>query len=96
MGFKSYLRQPLSNCSTLIFDMMAQIEPIPIDYRALLAGLLPEYLLDEKAIDTRYTADEWRAMAHANPHVGHLIKTDMDSDEFSRLIRQGLPTQGER
>ncbi|MBE9577892.1 MULTISPECIES: DUF4105 domain-containing protein [Moraxella] len=86
----------ISNCSTLIFDMMAQIEPIPIDYRALLAGLLPEYLLDEKAIDTRYTADEWRAMAHANPYVGHLIKTDMDSDEFSRLIRQGLPTQGER
>ena len=96
MGFKSYLRQLLSNCSTLIFDMMAQIEPIPIDYRALLAGLLPEYLLDEKAIDTRYTADEWRAMAHANPHVGHLIKTDMDSDEFSRLIRQGPPTQEER
>ena len=73
MGFKSYLRQLLSNCSTLIFDIMAQIEPIPIDYRALLAGLLPEYLLDEKAIDTRYTADEWRAMAHANPYVGHLI-----------------------
>lgn len=82
-----------SNCTTLIFDMMAQIEPIPIDYRALLAGLLPEYLLDEQVIDTRYTADEWQAMAHANPYVAYLTKTDMDSDEFSRLIRQGLPTQ---
>lgn len=73
--------------------MMAQIEPIPIDYRALLAGLLPEYLLDEQVIDTRYTADEWQAMAHANPYVAYLTKTDMDSDEFSRLTRQGLPTQ---
>lgn len=80
-----------SNCSTLIFDMMVQIEPIPIDYRALLAGLLPEYLLDEQAIDTRYTAKQWRTMAHANPHVVHLTKTDMNSNDFSMLIRQGLP-----
>lgn len=73
--------------------MMTQIEPIPIDCRALLAGLLPEYLLDEQVIGTRYTADEWQAMAHASPYVAYLTKTDMDSDEFSRLIRQGLPTQ---
>lgn len=81
----------ISNCTTLIFDMMGQIEPIPVDYRALLAGLLPEYLHDERAIDTSYTVDEWRQMAHANRHVEHLEKTDMESREFSKLIRQGLP-----
>lgn len=85
----------ISNCSTLIFDMMAQIEPIPIDYRALFAGLLPEYLLDEQAIDTHYTAEQWRMMAHANPHVAHLTKTDMDSRQFSTLIRQGLPKRSD-
>lgn len=80
-----------SNCSTLIFDMMAQIEPIPIDYRALLAGLLPEYLHDERAIDTTYSVEQWRKMAHANPHVEHLTGKDINSHEFSTLIRQGLP-----
>ncbi|UYZ82513.1 DUF4105 domain-containing protein [Moraxella bovis] len=81
----------ISNCTTLIFDMMGEIERIPVDYRALLAGLLPEYLHDERAIDTSYTVDMWRAMARANPYVEHLNKTDMESREFSRLIRQGLP-----
>lgn len=80
-----------SNCTTIIFDMMGEIEPIPVDYRALLAGLLPEYLHEEQAIDTQYTVGQWRQMAYANPHVAHLTKTDMDSQEFSRLIRQKLP-----
>lgn len=71
--------------------MMGQIERIPVDYRVLLAGLLPEYLHDEQAIDTSYTVDEWRDMAYANPYVEHLQKTDMESREFSKLIRQGLP-----
>ncbi|STZ07796.1 Uncharacterised protein [Moraxella caprae] len=81
----------ISNCTTLIFDMMGEIERIPVDYRALLAGLLPEYLHDERAIDASYTVGQWRAMAHANPYVEHLQKTDMESREFSKLIRRGLP-----
>lgn len=83
----------ISNCTTLIFDMMSEIEPIPIDYRALLAGLLPEYLYDEKAIDTKYSVNQWRNMAHANPHTKNIAINQMTSQEFSRHIRQGLPNK---
>lgn len=80
-----------SNCTTLIFDMMSEIEPIPIDYRALLAGLLPEYLHDENAINTKYSVNEWRQMAHINPYTKNININAMTSQAFSRHIRQGLP-----
>ncbi|MCP3898010.1 hypothetical protein [Moraxella sp.] len=44
-------------------------------------------------IDTQYTVDEWRQMAHANLNVAHLTRVDMSSREFSELIREGLPNK---
>lgn len=81
-----------SNCTTIIFDMMNNIEPIPIDYRVLLSGLLPSYLYDEHVLGQQYSLAEWKEMAHVNPKVNHFQQLkDQSSQNYSKLIRSGLP-----
>lgn len=44
----------LSNCTTIIYDMVKKIVPgIPWDWRLILSGYLPNYLYDLGALDTR-------------------------------------------
>lgn len=81
----------MSNCTTLIFDMMNQIESIPLDYRGVLTGGLPEYLYDKKVLSHQYTLEEWKRKAHANPKVVDFrIMEDQSDIHFSRLLRQGI------
>lgn len=82
----------LSNCTTLIFDMVNNIEPVPVDYRVLLSGLLPGYLYDHQVLDQHYSLAEWQRMAHINPKVKNFVQLqDQSSQHYSRLIRSGLP-----
>lgn len=84
----------ISNCTTLIFDMMNRIEPVPVDYRVLLSGLLPQYLYDHDVLDHKYNLDQWRQMAHINPKVEHFEQlSDQSSAHFSQMIRSGLPAE---
>ncbi|KAF7276214.1 hypothetical protein GWI33_010811 [Rhynchophorus ferrugineus] len=82
----------LSNCTTIIFDMMNNIEPVPVDYRVLLSGLLPSYLYDEDVLSHQYSLAQWRNMAHINPKVQNFnTLEDQSSRHYSQLIRSGLP-----
>lgn len=81
-----------SNCTTLIFDMINAIHPLPADYRLILSGLLPNYLYDIKAIDQNYSLATWYQMAWINPKVKGFDKlTDQSSKHYSIMIRQNLP-----
>ncbi|MCJ8145794.1 DUF4105 domain-containing protein [Acinetobacter sp. A3.8] len=81
-----------SNCTTIIFDMVNHIDPVPVDYRVILSGRLPSYLYDQNALDHRYSLVEWMNMAHINPKVEHFEQgKDQSSANFSRMIRSGLP-----
>lgn len=79
----------MSNCTTLIFDMMAKIETIPLDYRGIMSGLLPEYLYDKNVLDEAYDLEQWRRIAHTNPKVaGFTNLAESANALYSQLIRQ--------
>jgi hypothetical protein len=82
----------LSNCTTLVFEMAHTIHPIPLDYRILLSGLLPDYFYQHHALSQHYSLSQWQQMAYINPKVAHFEQLpDQSSRHFSQLIRQSLP-----
>lgn len=82
----------MSNCTTLIFDMMAKIETIPLDYRGILSGLLPDYLYDKNVLDDKYSLEQWRQIAYANPKTENFTNLSEDATTvYSQLIRQDFP-----
>lgn len=77
-----------ANCTTLIWRLANQIVPgLPMDYRLLLSGYLPEYLdrmdalAGEGDVASRRRAGNYtsRALAAAN------------TADYSRVIREGVP-----
>lgn len=82
----------LSNCTTVIYEMIKGFDDIDLDYRVIVSGRLAEYLYDNGGLSHDYDMNAWRQMAFANNNVAHLgKKTDISSKEYSLLIRQNLP-----
>ena len=76
------------NCTTLVYHMMKRIVGhLPLDYRLLLSGYLPEYVHRVRGLDQNYPIDELRAR-------GRITDRARQSDRspgFSDDIRRGLP-----
>jgi hypothetical protein len=76
------------NCTTLIYHMMRHIIGyLPIDYRLMLSGYLPQYVYGIGGLDSRYTLAELRAF-------GRITERAKESDRsatFSSDIRRGVP-----
>ena len=83
----------LSNCTTIVYDMVKRIVPgLPWDYRLLLSGYLPDYIYDLGALDTRRPFAELQRLGYINERA---IASDVDghaSPAFSAAIRAGVPT----
>ena len=76
------------NCTTLVYHMMKRIVGyLPLDYRLLLSGYLPEYVYRVGGLDRRYSLQELRARGRITQRA---IEADR-SEAFSALIRQGIP-----
>lgn len=83
-----------SNCTTIIFDMAQAIEEslLPKDYRLLASGYLPNYLYDLGVLDQDWDMTQWYQQAHVNPRTANFDRLqDQSSQQYSKLIRQGLP-----
>lgn len=75
-----------TNCTTQIFRMVRALDPgIPLDYRVLLAGLVPDYVYDLGSLDTRLPFATLRERSHIQG------RARSDDPDFSRLIRVGVP-----
>ena len=75
-----------TNCTTQIFRMVVALEPgLPVDYRILLSGYVPDYVYDHGGLDTRLPFVTIRDRSHIK---GRAERTDPD---FSRKIRDGVP-----
>jgi hypothetical protein len=75
-----------TNCTTEIFRMVIALEPgLPLDYRILLTGYVPDYVYDHGGLDTRLPFVTIRERSHIK---GRAESTDPD---FSRKIRDGVP-----
>ena len=76
------------NCTTLVFGMVHKLRPgLPLDYRILLSGYLPNYAYDVGATDTSIPFDQLRAFSRIHDKA---VQADGDPD-YSRLIRVGIP-----
>jgi hypothetical protein len=76
------------NCTTLVYHMMKRIVGhLPLDYRLLLSGYLPEYVYSVGGLNRRYSLEELRER-------GRIVDRAKQSDRspnFSVDIRRGLP-----
>jgi len=76
------------NCTTLVFGMVHTLRPgLPLDYRILLSGYLPNYAYDIGATDASIPFEQLRALARIHDKAK---EADGDPD-YSRLIRVGIP-----
>jgi hypothetical protein len=76
------------NCTTLVFGMVHTLRPgLPLDYRILLSGYLPNYAYDIGATDTSIPFEQLRALSRIHDEA---MQADGDSD-YSRLVRVGIP-----
>ena len=76
------------NCTTLVYDMMKRIVGrLPLDYRLLLSGYLPQYVYGIGGLDPRYSLEELRRCGRITDRA----KLSDRSETFSADIRQGLP-----
>ena len=80
-----------TNCTTTIVKMMRAVgDAVPLDWRLIINGYLPEYAYDRGALDTRLPLSTLRELAHIDDRAR---KSGLSPD-FSRLIRVGVPSPG--
>ena len=76
------------NCTTLVYHMMKRIVGyLPLDYRLILAGYLPEYVHRVGGLDQRYPFEKLRALGRITDRAKI---ADLSAD-FSADIRKGIP-----
>jgi hypothetical protein len=77
------------NCTTLVYHMMQHIVGyLPLNYRLLLTGYLPEYVYRVGGLDDRFSIEELRARGRITDRARRSDR----SDSFSADIREGIPT----
>ena len=87
----SWYNTLFSNCTTIVYDMARHVSdyPLPLDWRLLASGYLPNYLHDLKAIDAQWDMQTWYQKAHVNPKTPY--EHAWDSASYSAAIRADLP-----
>jgi hypothetical protein len=77
-----------ANCTTILFGLARQISPeLPLDWRVLLSGYLPDYLYRVGALDTSVPLAELRAKGR----IVERAKAADKAEDFSQAIRVGVP-----
>ncbi|HEY1492423.1 MAG TPA: DUF4105 domain-containing protein, partial [Steroidobacteraceae bacterium] len=76
------------NCTTLVYGMLKQIiGALPLSYRVLFSGYLPEYVYALGGLDTRYPLAQLRTLGR----ITERARQAGDGAGFSAAIRAGIP-----
>ncbi|WP_447775360.1 Lnb N-terminal periplasmic domain-containing protein [Variovorax boronicumulans] len=86
----SFYNTLTANCTTIVYDLAKHVVPgLPMDYRLLASGYLPEYLHDVGGLTPGLSMDALRAAGRITDRA---IATDKQPGvNFSQAIRNGLP-----
>jgi hypothetical protein len=77
-----------ANCTTLVYHMMKRIVGyLPLNYRLLLTGYLPQYVYSIGGLAPNYSFEELRARGR----ITERAKAADRSESFSTDIRRGTP-----
>jgi hypothetical protein len=83
-----------TNCTTTIVKMIRAVgDAIPLDWRLIVNGYLPDYAYGMGALDTRLPLPELRALARIDARAQ---AAGLSSPDFSRLIRVDVPSPREQ
>lgn len=78
-----------TNCTTTIVKMMRAVgATVPLDYRLIVNGYLPDYAHDQGALDPDLKMQQLRDASH----IAERAKADGLSENFSQAIRAGVPS----
>ena len=76
------------NCTTLIFRMMDRIVPgLPLNWRLLASGYLPEYLYKVDALQGASSIAEYRLRGRYTERARAIV----NPNDYSHVIREGVP-----
>ena len=76
------------NCTTLVYQMMQRIVGyLPLSYRLIFSGYLPEYVYGVGGLDQSHSLEELRARGRISERAAESDR----SDTFSADIRRGIP-----
>ena len=76
------------NCTTEIFGAVRKVAPdLPVDWRVLASGYLPDYAYDQGLLDTRLSLAELRRRGAIDDRA----KAADTDPAFSTRIRAGIP-----
>ena len=82
-----------TNCTTTVMKMMRTVDDtIPLDWRLIVNGYLPDYAYGQGALDTTRSLSELRALSH----IDEQAKSTGLTLDFSRMIRIGVPSPAKR
>jgi hypothetical protein len=77
-----------TNCTTSILTHTRVNEGgLPLSWKVLLSGYIPQYLYERSGIDTRLSLEELKRRSHINAAA----RAADDAPDFSQRIRAGLP-----
>ena len=77
------------NCTTAVARIVRAVGgTLPLDWRLIVNGHLPGYLYDLGALDKNYSLADLISLARVDDRA----READDSPEFSRLIREGVPS----
>lgn len=78
-----------TNCTTTVVKMMRLVgDTVPLDWRLIVNGYLPDYAYDRGALDTSVPLAELRAISH----IDQRARDNGLSPNFSKAIRVGVPS----
>lgn len=78
-----------TNCTTAVVKMVRALgDTLPLDWRLLANGYVPDYAYSRQALDMRLPLAELKRLSH----IDDKAKTDGLSPQFSQHIRDGVPT----
>ena len=76
------------NCTTLVYQMMQRIVGrLPLSYRLLFSGYMPEYVYAVGGLDRRHTLEELRERGFISQRARQSVR----GENFSADIRAGIP-----
>lgn len=82
-----------TNCTTTVVKMMRAVgSAVPLDWRLIVNGYLPDYAYDHQAVDTSIPLTQLRDGAH----IAKRAQADGLSPDFSKAIRVGVPSPPKR
>jgi hypothetical protein len=78
-----------TNCSSVVFILIRELAgQLPLDWRMVVNGYLPDYIYERGALDTRVPMQELREKGRITVRA----QKNGISPVYSRMIRQGVPS----